>query len=172
MDYRERIEGDLGGFERLVRQIPGYRGYKERELAREADRLLRERLSKELYEQRDRVLEIERSLTRGGGLSLLGDLDLAVRRLETLSDTIRTASYGYAGLFDAIKVGEQELNALYQHDAGLLDELPALREAVDAVESAVGDSESVRKASAALLQVVSDIRRRWDERREALVSLG
>lgn len=172
MDYRDRIEGDLGGFERLVRQIPGYRGYKEREQAREADRLLRERLSQRIFEQRDRILEIVRSLSRGGNLTLLGDLDLASRRLETLSDTVRTASYGYAGLFDAIRVGEEELNALYQHDAALMDQLPALEGAVDAVEAALGDWDQFGKATSSLLQAVADLKRHWDARRDALLSLS
>ncbi|MGI6209215.1 MAG: hypothetical protein ACOYEW_13510 [Anaerolineae bacterium] len=172
MDYRDRIEGDLGGFERLVRQIPGYRGYKEREQAREADRLLRERLSQRLYAQRDRILEIVRTLTRRGGLALLGDLDLASRRLETLSDTVRTASYGYAGLFDAIKVGQEELAALYEHDAALMDQVPVLEGAVDAVEAAIGDPQKFGEASAALLQAVADLKRHWDGRHDALMALG
>jgi hypothetical protein len=40
-DLRETIDSALGGLEALAIKIPGYKGYKEKELRREADKLLR-----------------------------------------------------------------------------------------------------------------------------------
>ena len=40
-DARDAVEGSLGGVENIARMIPGYSGYKEKELRREADKLLR-----------------------------------------------------------------------------------------------------------------------------------
>ena len=48
MDFRETVENSMGGFEELVKKIPGYKGYKEKEMRREADTILRERLAREL----------------------------------------------------------------------------------------------------------------------------
>ena len=170
MDYRDRIESDKGTLERLVARLPGYKGYKNRELFREADKLLRDEISRQLSQERDRLLEVERQLSRGGGILLLGDLDLAVRRLETLADTVRTATYGYAGLFAAINIREEELGALYEHDLALLEQLPVLDGAVGAVESAAGDAAAVRNASDKLLEAIADMRRQWDARRDAIMA--
>lgn len=172
MDYRDRIDSDKGTLEELIGKIPGYKGYKNRELSREADKLLRGEISAKLSQQKERLLEVERRLSRGGGLLLLGDLDLAVRRLETLSDTVRTATYGYAGLFDAINIREEELGALYEHDAALLNQLPVLETAADAVEAAVGDAAAVKEASANLLSAIADLRRHWDARRDAIMAVS
>ncbi len=172
MDYRDRLDRDQGTLERLVRSIPGYKGYKNRELSREADKLLRNEISAQLSQQKERLLETERRLSRGGGLLLLGDLDLAVRRLETLADTVRTATYGYSGLFDAINTREEELGAIYEHDSALLDQLPILAGAVDAVDAAVGDATAVRSASDKLLDAITDFRRRWDGRRDAIMAVS
>lgn len=172
MDYKDRIDSDQGSLERLVRRIPGYKGYKDRELSREADKLLRGEISAQLSQQKERLLDVQRRLSRGGGLLLLGDLDLAVRRLETLADTVRTATYGYSGLFDAINIREEELSAIYEHDSALLEQLPVLASAVDAVDAAVGDAAAVREASDKLLDTIADFRRKWDGRRDAIMAVS
>lgn len=38
-DILERIRGERGLLERIISKVPGYRGYKEKELRRESDRL-------------------------------------------------------------------------------------------------------------------------------------
>ena len=40
MDMRDVVAGGMSGLEKLVAKIPGYRGYKEKEVRREADNLL------------------------------------------------------------------------------------------------------------------------------------
>ncbi len=172
MDMRDRVDQGLGGFERIVKKVPGYRGYKEKEMAREADKLLREQLSADLRQANDRLADVQRQLLSAGALGAMADIDLAMRRLQTLADTVRTASYGYAGLFDAVKIKEAELNALYEHDATLLEDIPTLEAAIGAVEVAAEDAAALKDAVAELLTVVGDLRRTWDGRRDAILSLG
>ena len=50
-DLLATVESSLGGFEKLMRKIPGYHGYKEKELRREADKLLRLELASQFDEQ-------------------------------------------------------------------------------------------------------------------------
>jgi hypothetical protein len=47
-----------------------------------------------------------------------------------LADTIRFASYGYAGLFAEVKVDEQKLAQLYDYDLSLHQEIEELAVAV------------------------------------------
>ncbi|MGQ9553829.1 MAG: hypothetical protein ACUVWR_06940 [Anaerolineae bacterium] len=172
MDMRERIEKELGWFERTVQHIPGYRGYKEKELAREADSLVRGNLTKGINAEVDRLTDVQRQLLDSGGIKYLDDVDGIIRRLQTLATTIRTASYGYSGLFDAVKVKEEELDALYRHDATLLESLPSLTAAVDALGTAVSDLQSVPRALMELTSVVNTMRQQWDRRRDALLQAG
>ena len=51
MDYQHTVEDSKGGLESLASKIPGYRGYKEKEDRRAADKLLREHLADQLNEQ-------------------------------------------------------------------------------------------------------------------------
>ena len=38
----------------------------------------------------------------------MDDVDDAIVKLQTLIDRVKTASYGYAGLFDAVRIKEAQ----------------------------------------------------------------
>ena len=42
-------------------------------------------------------------------------------QLRTFIDKISTAARGYSGLFDAVKINEKELEAIYQFDVAFFD---------------------------------------------------
>ena len=121
MDLRETVESALGGLESLVSKIPGYKGYKDKELRREADKLLRDELAMKLDDQRKRLSSLQMELISQAQIEFLDDLERAVMKLQLLIDRISTASYGYAGLFDAVKVKEEQLDALYEFDNQMLN---------------------------------------------------
>jgi len=165
----DRLDRSLSGFERAMMALPGYGGYKEKELARAADKLIRDHIVQVLSDQLKRLGEFQRRLLDARVIDLLDDVDLALRRLQTLADSVRTATYGYAGVFDAIKVKEAELEQLSQYDASLLDNLEELSGAVDSALEAHADNR--REAVARLLDEIETIRRLWRHRREAIVGL-
>jgi hypothetical protein len=70
--------------------------------------------------QWQRISGLQRDLIRQGQLQYAGDLEAAALKLRQFIDRVRTASYGYAGFFDAIKINEQELARVYQYDLALL----------------------------------------------------
>ena len=168
MDFRELVEGAKGGFEELVSKIPGYKGYKQKEVRRQADKLLREKVADELDVQRRRLAELQMNLINAGLIEYTDDLDRAVVKLGTVADRIKTASYGYAGLFDAVKVKEQQLDALYAFDVGLLDSVPELAAAVDKVEAAIEAGEGIGPAIEALLKQATQINELFSTREEAI----
>jgi hypothetical protein len=115
----DRIEESKNWFERLAEHIPGYKGYKEKELRREADKTHRLYMAERLDFVRDRLDGLKLDLINRGELAKLDDVDVATRKLRTVTDRVRFADYGYAGLFDTAKVDEEVLDRLYQFDLGL-----------------------------------------------------
>lgn len=168
MDFQEDVRSARRGLERLAAKIPGYHGYKEKETRREADRLLRQHLVAQLDEERRRLIELQRRLLDSGGLRMLDDLDRALLKVQKLGDMIRTASYGYAGLFDAIKVKEAQLDVLYQFDSQMLDKVEAIREAVNALAAAQEANADLRPAVEQLIAAAEEANQRWREREEAI----
>ena len=135
-DLRERIEKDEGSLQKLMASMPGFSGYRERQLRRKADQMVRTHLVWLLDDVR-RVLK--RTISKWADLGKLAQLDALDRLLGKLTkvrDNLRFADYGYTGWFDAAKIKEDELDALYDYDLALRDQIIGVDEAVGGLASA------------------------------------
>jgi len=142
--------------ERLGARVPGFSGYLDRELRREVDQLLRNELAKRVDEARAGLAAYTRTLGAGSAARLdrVGSLD---RSLDALANGLRHAGSGYAGLFDAVKVGEEQLEALYRHDLDLTEGVDAVREAVASLGA---DDEAVERLERAVANARAGLERR------------
>ena len=168
MDFQQTVQSSKSGLEQLASKIPGYSGYKEKETRREADKLLRKHLTDQLDAERRRLADIQRQMLDSGGLLMLDDVERAVTKVQKLADMVRTASYGYAGLFDAVKVKEAQLDTLYQFDSQMLERVTAIKTAVDALAAAQDSSGDVKAAIKGVVTAAEDANARWRERENAI----
>ena len=132
--------------ERLGARLPGFSGYLDRELRRELDQLLRAELARRLDAARSALAAYAKTLGFGdaGLLDRVAGLD---RSLDGLANAVRHAGSGYAGAFDAAKVREAELAALYRHDLGLVE---SVDEAERAAASLGADADAVARVERAV----------------------
>ncbi len=165
-DLTEKIQSSQSKFEELTSRIPGYAGYKRKEQRREADKLLRLHAARQYEEQLQRLNEAEEMLISEGGLKIVLTLERAVMKLQLLIDRIKTASYGYAGLLDAIKVDEEALDKLYAFDQAMLEGVEQISGLLDQLlEAAQGEGDTSAAANAivvALAGLNSTFSRRQD----------
>ena len=131
----EEAKAQRNILERLGDKIPGFRGFQNRELRRDVDKLQREHIAGEIGQVKSALRDRARSYTDAGQIALLGPFDRLDRKLDGLSQSVRFADYGASGLFDAVKIGEAELQRLYEFDLTLLDDLAALRTEVAGLAS-------------------------------------
>ncbi len=169
MDYRETVDESLGGLERLAKYVPGYSGYKEKELRREADKVLRMQVAGQLDDQRKRLSELQMQLINQAQIEYVDDLERAVMKLQHLIDRVKTAAYGYAGLFDAVKVKEEQLDALYDYDNQMLDTVEEIAADVDQVASTITSKEGVGVAIAELVLTLEQANLAFGHRNEAIL---
>jgi hypothetical protein len=156
----ERVKGERGRFEGLIGKIPGYKGYKEKEMRREADRLLREALARDFTLQLNRLSPMQSALLDQGGIDLMDDVGAVKTALQTLIDRIKNAAQGYAGFFDAVRVKEDELDRIEAFDQQLVGEVDRVGAAFDALDKAIQSNTDVKAAIAAaraLVQGVNDV---------------
>jgi hypothetical protein len=118
--------------------LGGFLGYVNRENRREADKVLRTTLAQRYEEQWTRVSALQKELIAGGQLEWVDDLEGAAIKLRTFVDRVKTASYGYAGFFDAVRINEPELQKIYEYDAAMLESVQKISGAVDNVAASVG----------------------------------
>jgi len=171
MDMREVVADGMSGLEKLVNKIPGYHGYKEKEMRRDADKLLRDHIYGVLTEQRRRIEDIQGEL----GVEYIESVEkigTARRRLQTLADMVHTAAYGYAGLFDAVKVKEEELDALYEFDNELLAESEAIIASIDSLQSAMDNGESLSGAIRELTATITRLQDKYNHRKDVITGMA
>ena len=139
-------------------------------MRREADKLLRVNLARKLGERRERVGRIQADLAEAGKLEFLTSLEHAMMRLQRFIDRLLTASYGYAGFFDAVKVKEEELDRLYDFDTGLLAQLEVIDTALDGLDQAVRADADIPTASDELKRVLGESNDLLDKREDVILS--
>lgn len=167
-DARKKIEGKYNKVEDLAKTIVGYKGYKDKEVRREADKLLRLQIARGFDEQRRRLNSVQVRLASAGRMGVLVPMDRVLMRLQFLVDRVKTASYGYAGLFDAAKVREAELDALYTFDSALLGSVDRVKGLVGGATAAKTD-EDVLVACDGLLLALEEINETFGKRQDAVL---
>ena len=117
--------------ERIAAALPGFRGYKEKELRRESDKLIRNNLTLKLTKDKDSVKSISQKIADKRYMDVLTDVDRLNAKMDRITEKVNHASYGYAGFYDAVKIKEDSLDRMITFDNQLLDEVNALTNAIE-----------------------------------------
>jgi hypothetical protein len=121
MDIKDRAREQLNWLEKILHQIPGFKGYYERELRRDSDRLQREYIVKQLRKVKSGLNGVTQAAGRKKDFELLQACDLFGRSLDKSIGAIRYADQGYSGFFDLVKIREAELDSVYELDAKIIE---------------------------------------------------
>lgn len=168
MDPIEKAKAQMGGIEKAISGLPGIKGYREKEMRRDADKQLRDALARRLESRRRKLTALQSDLLASGGLLWLDDVERVVGRLQLFIDRIKTASYGYAPLFALNKVKEADLDRLLQFDQSLLDEVGSLDAAIGSLEQTVKANDGIKDALAAVGDLVSGLNETFNRRIEII----
>ena len=141
-DMKDQIFGevsdDMDVFKKIASKIPGFSGYIESQKRRDSDKLIREYIFDRFRELEGRVSRLQRDFISQGMIAYVDDLEASAIKMRTFADRVKTAQRGYSGLFDAVKVDQEDLAHLYDYDAAMLDLVDQVSGAIDNVEASVG----------------------------------
>ena len=137
-DLYSRVVGDQDFVRKLLSKIPGFGGYIERSNRRASDKLLREYIAGNYETQWKRLSSIQTDLISNQQIELVDDVERAAVKLRQFIDRIKTAAYGASSFFEATKVNEDELAAVYQYDMALMNSVDEVSRAIDNLESSIG----------------------------------
>ncbi|GAB4534541.1 MAG: hypothetical protein Fur0018_24440 [Anaerolineales bacterium] len=167
-DLFQQVSDDQDPIKKIVSKVPGFSGYIERQSRRDADKLLRETIAQRFDELWQRISNLQQDLLSSGGLMYVDDLENAAIKLRTFADRIRTASYGYSSLFEAVKINEAELAQLYAYDTAMLDLVEQVGAAIDNVEASIG-TDGLPAAIRHLTTLARECVNVFDKRREVIL---
>jgi hypothetical protein len=166
-DLFDRITTQQDALKKLLAKIPGFKGYFARSDRRSADKLLRETISDKYQVQWQRISGIQRDLVNAGKIEVLDDVEIGAVRLRQFIDRIKTATYGYSGFFDPVKINEAELTAIYQYDLALVTMADEVTNAIDNLEASI-DSDGFPAAVRNLNQKAQDCIDAFNKRSELM----
>ena len=144
-DFYQKAKKQMRLGERILAAIPGFRGYKEKELRRESDKLIRNHLYRRLSEAKTDLKDVFQKLSDRRLFEVLTDVDRLVARFDRVAAKIDHASYGYAGFFNIVKVEEENLDRMIDFDNQLIDGVEKIVSEVDAFKAEVMKQE-IKKA--------------------------
>jgi hypothetical protein len=120
VDLREKVDQDRGTLKRLQLLVPGFRAYRQGEDVRAADSLLRRQVADKVKNARTTAENARAALTQAGQFSVLIDLAPLISDLLTFEPKVRSAEQGYTGISPATRVGNADLDRLYEYDYGFV----------------------------------------------------
>ncbi len=165
-DFFGRVTSDQDPFKKLASYIPGFSGYIERQNRRAADKLVRDTVARRYEELYKRLSALQTELISQGGIEFIDEMEKAALLMRTFTDKIRNATYGYSGLFDAVKINEEELAQLYAFDNAFFDLADQTKAALDTVEQSLANTEglpaAIRNLNGLTRQAVEAFDRRYE----------
>jgi len=171
--YVEKVREERGLLEKIMGYIPGYRGYKEKELRRESDRLVRMeavnklKAAKTAFRRKFANPLIVQKLSSEDAWRF----DTLMARLDRVTQRIDRAVAGYSGMFDAIKVKEDKLDTVIEHDVGLIEKAESLKADVDKAVGMEPGNDEWRAAMDELISKAEELDGLVDKRSEVLRGL-
>ena len=93
-----------------------------------------------------RTSNLQADLVSSGMIKYVDDMEKAAILLRTFIDKISKAARGYSGLFDAVKINEKELEAIYQFDVAFFTLADQVSTALDNVEASLSNEEGLPAA--------------------------
>lgn len=137
-DILNKVANEQDFFKKILGKIPGFSGYVDRVNRRSADKLLRDTIADHFESLWQKISSFQRDLVASGAIEKIQDVEAAALKIRQFIDRIRSASYGYAGFFDAIKIDSKALAVIYQYDLQLLTLEEEVNRAVDNITSSMG----------------------------------
>jgi hypothetical protein len=153
----DRVTGILGKAQDSLHAFPGYTSYQDKEQRRDLDKQVRVAAADQIVQVVDLLTAASAAQVAKGDLSQVSATEAVTGKTRALADRIRTASYGFTGVFSDGAINTAALEQLRQFDIAIQ------RKAADLAKLAQGGLDSAEKVDA-VSKEVDDIGLLFDTR--------
>jgi len=153
MDIKERAVNQRNWIEKGLHKIPGFKGYYERELRRDSDKLQRDFIVLQLNEGLAEFRKMIKAVTRKSDLKQLTEYGDLQKYFEKVINNIKYSDRGYTGFFDLIKVKEEELDVIYEKDLEIVESVLKFNDDLSVFRDISSDSDKLDKIRESLKRI-------------------
>ena len=161
--------GQRSLLQKIGNLVPGFRGYQKREEWREVDQIQRDWCHERLRAGKEKVKRALNDVIAGGDLDGITPYEKLMSRLDAVANKIKNADRGYSGMFDTVKVEEEQLQKVYEFDL-------SLAEGASEVEAKIASLNGADKPAAlGIVREATDLADKLEEyfsRREDILRKG
>jgi len=172
--YLTKVMDDRTLSEKIAMLIPGFQGYKEKELRRDTDQLIRNKVYDTLRTGIKDLRWCHREIVNADQMKRSDFIDRLIMKTDKITEKIHHADRGYSGIWQAVKVREGELTELLRYDAHLIDTAEKLRQDISQIKNEIR-SKNYETASNLLVEYedsIDSIDDNFAQREEVLLGLA
>ena len=153
-DIRKMVVSDRGWIKKIQAFLPGYKKYRTCEDLRAADSMLRKELAAKLEVVENHVKRSREEIANDMDFDLINRIGELVNISHKITEKVRHAEQGYAPWISGdVRIEEDELNALYEYDLSLIDNIEMLIKQADGLEESSIQGAPDRSQKIASLRV-------------------
>ena len=172
-DYMQRSKEDRGIFERISLYIPGYSGYRQRNMRRDIDRLVRSHVALSIKEVKTVMNDRKREVMENGDMASVKTMERISTKIDTYMKSIESAESGYSGMWETIKTKEDELDSIIEWDEKLVIGCEELKQTLkDFRDQVDGGSADVKQELREIERMVDDLKDALSQRKLVLKGLA
>ena len=166
----ERVQESDRSLERIMLQLPGFRGYKVREERREADRIVRDYIYRALKGARDDLMACFQLLSNAGTPELMEPTNQLIAKFDRIVEKVNRASYGYSGFFDSVRIEVPQLDQMLAYDTQMIEAARKLADSISnfKVQLSQGKFEGTRSVESGLETSISQLEITFDKRKQVI----
>jgi len=171
--YFDRVKSQTGILEKIELLVPGFHGYKEKEMRRESDKLIRNQIYQKLSDAEAQAKDIYRALVNQGANDTWDDTDHLLARLDRIMERINHSEYGYAGFFDSTKVREPDLDRMMGYDMQLIQMADNVTTSIRSLKDVL-DNDRLQEAKGKVseaMKVVDALENAYNGRKQIIVGV-
>ncbi|HZU96426.1 MAG TPA: hypothetical protein VFF73_07040 [Planctomycetota bacterium] len=148
--------------------IPGWGGYQNKETRRDADQMQREFIATRLSGLKMTVKRTVEDLMSGGNYDGLQQYEKLLNKLDKVSNKIKNAAQGYAGMWDSIKIDDAALQKLYQYDLVMVEAAKEVELRTNELRSLSSDPQKAADKAREVAGLVDRVDDYFNERAEVI----
>lgn len=172
MDMMEKSKQDRGVFERISLYIPGYKGYRERNIRRDVDRQVRSFVALSIKEAKTVMADLKRQVLENGDMASVKSMERVNTKIDTYMKSIESSESGYSGIWETLKTTEDDLDAVVEWDVRLVSGSADLKEMLEEMRDAVDGGEAeIKPFIRDIEKMVDGLRDGLNERRYIIKGL-